>query len=123
MTVLSEARLVDDTGRLAPRVPVNAAIAFWRDGEPGSGRVMNLSVSSFFVSSAAPPPVGVRLEIAFTLPNDFSGRTVTGEAIVTGRFEAPHHGFDGRFGQLSDATRGLIAEYIRRLTPSRDPSA
>jgi hypothetical protein len=123
VTAMPDVNLVDDAGRFAPRVPVNAEIAFWRDGEPGSGRVMDLSISGFFVSSAAPPPVGVRLEIAFTLPNDFSGRSVTGEAIVTGRFEAPRHGFDSRFGQLSDATRRLIAEYIRRLTPSTDPSA
>jgi CheY-like chemotaxis protein len=98
--------------RAAPRVPVDAEISFWRGGEPRYGRLVDLSASGFFVASSHPEPAGSRLEIAFTLPNDFSGRFITGEAIVTRHSERPRRGFGSRFGLLSSATRRLIDEYV-----------
>lgn len=98
--------------RAAPRVPVDAEVSFWRAGEPGRGRIADLSRSGFFTACPDLQPVGARLEIAFLLPNDFAGRFVTGEAIVTRRSEALARGFGSRFSQLSASARRLIEEYV-----------
>src|SRR5262249_28294303 len=85
--------------RADPRVAIDVPISFWRDGEPSTGRLLNLSRSGLFVATEHPQPVGARLEISFSLPHDFSGKRISAEAMVV-RVNAGHpKGFGARFFQ------------------------
>jgi CheY-like chemotaxis protein len=101
--------------RIDARVPLDAPISFWRDGEPAKGRLVNLSKTGFYVESSEPPPVGARLEISFTLPNDSSGKLITAEVMVVRLAETEGAGFGCRFFQISTGTRLFIEEYLERV--------
>jgi len=111
--VLAEVRrLLDLFERAAPRVPVDAPVAFWRDGRPTEGRLTDLSSSGFFTATSEPQPVGARLEVRFKLPHDRSGKIVMGEVIVVRRAPGARSGFGARFFRLSENTRRLIDDYL-----------
>jgi uncharacterized protein (TIGR02266 family) len=98
----------------APRVPLDAELTFWRDGNHGEGRLTNLSETGFFTATDAPAPVGSRLEVSFTLPHDRSGKIVTGEVIVVRRTDAGRPGFGARFFRLPQAAARMIEEFLLR---------
>lgn len=98
----------------APRVPLDAELTFWRDGNHGEGRLTDLSETGFFSATDSPAPVGSRLEISFTLPHDRSGKIVTGEVIVVRRVEAGRPGFGARFFRLPQAAARMIEEFLLR---------
>jgi CheY-like chemotaxis protein len=111
--VLAEVgRLLDLLERAAPRVSVDAPLAFWRDGHPTEGRLTDLSSSGFFTATSEPQPVGARLEVRFRLPHDRTGKTVTGEVIVVRRTELPEPGFGARFFRLPQNASRLIEEFL-----------
>jgi len=99
-------------GRVAPRVPVDAPVAFWRDGNPAEGRLINLSSTGFLTATSDPQPVGARLEIRFKVPHGRSGKIVTGEAIVVRRTGGARSGFGARFFRLSESARRLVDDYL-----------
>lgn len=98
----------------SPRVPVDAAVTYWKDGDHGEGRLVNLSETGFFTATDLPAPVGSRLEISFTLPHDRSGKVVTGEVIVVRRAEGEPPGFGARFFRLPQAAAKMIGEFLAR---------
>ena len=100
----------------APRVPLDAELTFWRDGNHAAGRLTDLSETGFFTCTDAPAPVGSRLEISFTLPHDRSGKIVTGEVIVVRRADAGRPGFGARFFRLPQAAARMIEEFLLRST-------
>jgi CheY-like chemotaxis protein len=111
--VLAEVgRLLDLLERAAPRVSVDAPVAFWRDGRPTEGRLTDISSSGFFTATSEPQPVGARLEISFRLPHDRMGKTVTGEVIVVRRTDSPEPGFGARFFRLPQNASRLIDEFL-----------
>jgi CheY-like chemotaxis protein len=121
--VLAEVRrLLDLFERAAPRVPVDAPVALWRDGHPTEGRLTNISSSGFFTATGEPQPVGARLEMSFRLPRDRSskvdrsGKIVTGEVIVVRRAPGEGSGFGARFFRLSENARRLIDTYLASRT-------
>jgi hypothetical protein len=121
--VLAEVRrLLDLFERAAPRVPVDAPVALWRDGRPTEGRLIDISSSGFFTATSELQPVGARLEMSFRLPRDRSskmdrsGRIVTGEVIVVRRAPGERSGFGARFFQLSENARRLIDGYLASRT-------
>jgi hypothetical protein len=103
----------------APRVPLDATLTYWKDGEHAEGRLRDLSSTGFFTSTDEPAPVGSRLEISFTLPNDRSGKLVTGEAIVVRRSEPGRPGFGARFFRLPLAAAKMIDEFLARAARRR----
>lgn len=103
----------------APRVPVDAELTFWRDGNHGEGRLTDLSASGFFTATDEPAPVGSRLEISFTLPHDRSGKIVTAEVIVVRRGDGGRPGFGARFFRLPKAAAGMIEEFLARSARRR----
>ncbi|HVO52655.1 MAG TPA: PilZ domain-containing protein [Thermoanaerobaculia bacterium] len=103
----------------APRVPVDAELTFWRDGNHGEGRLTDLSAGGFFTATDEPAPVGSRLEISFTLPHDRSGKIVTAEVIVVRRAEGGRPGFGARFFRLPKAAAGMIEEFLARSARRR----
>jgi CheY-like chemotaxis protein len=117
--VLGEVRrLLDLLERAAPRVRVDAPVAFWRDGRPAEGRLTDLSSSGFFTATSDPQPVGARLEVSFTLPHDRSGKTVTGEVIVVRRADGSSAGFGARFFRLPQDASALIEGFlVPRVNP------
>jgi CheY-like chemotaxis protein len=122
--VLAEVgRLLDLLARAAPRVKVDAPVAFWRDGRPAEGRLTDLSTSGFFTATAEPQPVGARLEISFSLPHDRTGKVVTGEVIVVRRSDSPEPGFGARFFRLPRNASRLIDAFLERRARRGDPPA
>ncbi len=103
----------------ALRVPLDAELTFWRDGNHGEGRLTDLSETGFFTATDAPAPVGSRLEISFTLPHDHSGKIVTGEVIVVRRAETGRPGFGARFFRLPKAAAKMIEEFLSRSARRR----
>jgi hypothetical protein len=102
--------------RADPRVTIDVPISFWRDGEPSTGRLLNLSRSGLFVGTEQHQPVGARLEISFSLPHDFSGKRISAEAMVVRVNAGPPKGFGARFFQISSGARLFIEEFLERLT-------
>ena len=100
----------------APRVPLDAKLTYWRDGNHADGRVLNLSSSGFFTATDEPAPVGARLEISFRLPHDRSGKIVTGEALVVRRAAGDPAGFGARFFRLPRAATKMIEEFLARAS-------
>lgn len=122
--VLAEVgRLLDLLERAAPRVPVDAPVAFWRDGRPTEGRLTDISASGFFTVTRDPHPVGARLEISFRLPHDRTGKTVTGEVIVVRSASSPESGFGARFFRLPQNASRLIEEFLDPRAGLRDSRA
>ena len=116
--VLAEVRrLLDLLENAAPRVLVDAPVAFWRDGHPTEGRLTDISSSGFFTATSEPQPVGARLEINFELPLDRSGKTVTGEVIVVRRTSGERSGFGARFFRLPKKASRLIDDYLAMRLP------
>lgn len=122
--VLAEVRrLVEVLGRVAPRIPVDAPVAFWRDGNPAEGRLIDISSSGFFTATSEPQPVGARLEVSFALPRELSSKVdgssklVTGEVIVVRRAPGARSGFGARFFQLPKKARRLIDGYLASRGP------
>ena len=110
----------DSSGRpRATRVPLDEAVTYWRDGNHGEGRVINLSTTGFFARTESPAPVGARLEISFRLPHDRSGKIVTGEAIVVRRAEGGPPGFGARFFRIPRAVATMIEEFLARSASRR----
>jgi hypothetical protein len=103
----------------APRVPLDADLTYWKDGQHGEGRLVNLSTTGFFTATDAPAPVGSRLEISFTLPHDRSGKIVTGEVIVVRRGEGEPPGFGARFFRLPQSAGRVIEEFLSRAARRR----
>ena len=112
--------MADDPPRpRAPRVPLDAALTFWRDGNHGDGRVRDLSTTGFFTETETPAPVGSRLEISFTLPHDRSGKIVTGEAIVVRHAAGERPGFGARFFRIPKAAAKMVDEFLVRAMRRR----
>lgn len=110
----------DFSGRpRARRVPLDEAVTYWRDGSHGEGRVTNLSATGFFARTESPAPVGARIEISFGLPQDRSGKIVSGEAIVVRRGEGEPPGFGARFFRISRASATMIEEFLARSSGRR----
>lgn len=103
----------------APRVPLDADVSYWRDGNHKEGRLVNLSATGFLTATDAPAPVGSRLEISFTLPHDRSGKIVTGEAIVVRWADGEQRGFGARFFRLPQAAGKMIEEFLARAARRR----
>jgi uncharacterized protein (TIGR02266 family) len=103
----------------APRVPLDAEVTFWRDGNHAEGRVTDLSSTGFFAATDEPAPVGSRLEVSFTLPHDRSGKVVSGEVIVVRRAQGGTPGFGARFFRLGKATATMIEEFLARASRRR----
>ena len=103
----------------APRVPLDADVTYWRDGNHGEGRLTNLSTTGFFTETQAPAPLGARLEIHFRLPHDRSGKIVTGEAIVVRRADGEPAGFGARFFRIPKAAATMIEEFLSRAQRRR----
>ena len=101
------------------RVPLDADVTFWRDGNHGEGQVRNLSATGFFTETMQPVPVGSRLEISFRLPNDRSGKIVTGEAIVVRSARGARPGFGARFFRIPMAAAAMIEEFLLRSARRR----
>ncbi len=113
---------MDDASSARPRatrVPLDAALTYWRDGNHGEGTVRNLSATGFFTEAVSPAPVGARLEISFRLPHDRSGKVVTGEAIVVRRVDGEPSGFGARFFRISRAAAAMIEEFLARSARRR----
>jgi hypothetical protein len=103
----------------ATRVPLDAELTYWRDGNHGEGRLRDLSATGFYTATDAPAPVGSRLEISFTLPHDRSGKIVTGEVIVVRREDGARPGFGARFFRLPQAAGRMIEEFLARAARRR----
>ena len=103
----------------ASRVPIDADLTFWRDGNHGEGRLVNLSSTGFYTEAESPAPVGSRLEVNFTLPHDRSGKIVTGEALVVRRETGGAPGFGARFFRLPKAASKMIEEFLARAARRR----
>jgi CheY-like chemotaxis protein len=110
-------RLLALVGRAAPRVCVDTPVWFWRDGEPASGRLIDLSRTGFFTATPEPQPLGARIEVSFTLPHPYSGRKIGGEAIVVRRTYGDGKGFGCRFFQVTSASQRFIEEFLERAAP------
>jgi CheY-like chemotaxis protein len=107
--------------RADPRATLDEPISFWRDGEPAQGRMLNLSRTGFFVAAEEPQPVGARLEISFALPNDFSGRRITAEAMVVRQSGGSEPaGFGCRFFQIATGARNAVEEFLERAGAVKD---
>jgi CheY-like chemotaxis protein len=126
---IDETRFLSELKKFLPiheradaRVAIDVPISFWRDGEPSSGRLLNLSRSGLFVATENPQPVGARLEISFSLPHDFSGKRISAEAMVV-RASAEPKGFGARFFQISSGARLFIEEFLDRLTQRQGTGA
>jgi uncharacterized protein (TIGR02266 family) len=104
----------------ATRVPIDAEVTYWRDGNHAAGRLTDLSESGFFTATDEPAPVGSRLEVSFTLPHDRSGKIVTGEVIVVRRAETGRPGFGARFFRLPQAAARMIEEFLARSARRRN---
>lgn len=102
--------------RADPRVAIDVPISFWRDGEPSTGRLLNLSRSGLFVGTEHAQPVGARIEISFSLPHDFSGKRISAEAMVVRVNTGEPKGFGARFFQISSGARLFIEEFLERLS-------
>lgn len=98
----------------APRVALDAALTYWRDGNHEEGRLVDLSATGFFTAAETPAPVGSRLEISFTLPHDRSGKIVTGEVIVVRHAEGDAPGFGARFFRIPESARRVVEEFLAR---------
>jgi CheY-like chemotaxis protein len=104
--------------RLTPRDGNRAAadwsVTFWRDGVQHEGTLRDLSRGGFFIRTAAPHPVGARLEVSFAVPGR-PGRTIVGEAIVVRLSQEPELGLGCRFFQISAPARGYLEECLKML--------
>jgi len=104
--------------RLTPRDGNRAAadwsVTFWRDGVQHEGTLRDLSRGGFFIRTAAPHPVGARLEVSFAAPGR-SGRTIVGEAIVVRISREPELGLGCRFFLISAPARGYLEECLKML--------
>jgi len=109
--------------RADARVPIDVPISFWRDGEPSTGRLLNLSRSGLFIATEQVQPVGARVEISFSLPHDFSGKRITAEAMVVRASHGDPKGFGCRFFQISTGARLFIEEFLERLVQRQAASA
>ncbi len=111
----------DETGfrPRAARVPLDAELTYWRDGNHGEGRLVNLSSTGFYSETETPAPVGSRLEVNFTLPHDRSGKIVTGEVLVVRRTDEGVPGFGARFFRLPKAAATMIDEFLARAARRR----
>jgi len=110
-------RLLSLVGRAAPRVCVDTPVSYWRDGQPASGRLIDISRTGFFTATPEPQPLGARIEVSFTLPHPYSGRRVSGEAIVVRRSDGDGKGFGCRFFQVTSASQRFIEEFLERAAP------
>jgi len=104
--------------RLTPRDSNRAAadwsVTFWRDGVQHEGTLRDLSRGGFFIRTAAPHPVGARLEVSFAVPGR-PGRTIVGEALVVRVSQEPELGLGCRFFQISAPARGYLEECLKML--------
>ncbi len=103
----------------APRVALDVDLTYWRDGNHGEGRLVNLSTTGFYSEAESPAPVGSRLEVNFRLPHDRSGKIVTGEAFVVRRADSGVPGFGARFFRLPKAASAMIEEFLARAARRR----
>lgn len=115
-------RFLPISERAEPRTELDAVIHLWHDGEPLAGRLKNLSKGGIFVLSGAAPPVGARLEISFTLPNDFSGKLITAQVIVVRVWEKEPQGFGARFFQISSGAKLFVDEFLERAAARQSVS-
>ncbi|MBL8115040.1 MAG: response regulator [Acidobacteria bacterium] len=118
---IDEPRFLAEVKRFVPikerdeeRLDLTAPVTWWRDGEPASGIMVNLSKSGFLVESADPPPVGARLAVSFTLPNDFSGKTIAAEVMVVRGASESVRGYGCRFFQISQSARQVLESFFER---------
>ena len=104
-----------------PRVPASLALATWRGGEPGEAQLVNLSRTGFYATTPAPPPVGARLEVSFTLPGGNPGKLISAEVLVV-RVGADGAGFAARFFRISSGARLFVDEFVDKGIPSTRPA-
>lgn len=114
-TFLSEVkRFLPIVERAETRVVVDAPITLTQSGETLEARLVNLSKTGFYVQTPARHPIGARLEVSFSLPDDPSGKLVTGEALVV-RFGDDPPGFACRFRQVSSGARLVVEDWVERV--------
>lgn len=102
--------------RSAERSAVQWAVTFWKDGTQHSGTIRDLSRGGFFVRTPIRLAVGARIEIAFDLPGDPSGRSFVAEAIVVRASAEPDRGLGCRFFRVTDASRASLEDCLRLLS-------
>lgn len=122
---IDEPTFLDEVKRFIPiveraetRIPVDAPVTLWRDGEALDARLVNLSRTGFYVASAGSQPIGARLEVSFSLPEAGGERRITGEALVVRHGDDPP-GFGCRFRQASASARLVVESWVDRLAAGR----
>lgn len=118
-TFLAEVkRFLPIVERAETRVAVDAPVLLRGDGDPYEARLANLSTTGFFVATSRRPPIGARLEVSFSLPEDPDGRPVAGEALVVWHGDDPP-GFGCRFRQASSQARVVVGDWVERAAAAR----
>jgi len=114
-TFLAEVkRFLPIVERAETRVPVDLPVTIRRDGDRQEARLVNLSRTGFFVATEKRHPIGTRLEVTFSLPDDPSGRPVTGEALVVRLADDPT-GFGCRFRQVASGVKVVVEGWVERV--------
>jgi CheY-like chemotaxis protein len=118
-TFLAEVkRFLPIVERTETRVSLDAPVTLWRDGETFEVRLVNLSRTGFYVEASQRHPIGARLEVSFSLPEDPSGKLITGEALVVRLGDDPP-GFGCRFRQVSMGARLVVEDWVERVAAGR----
>ena len=118
-TFLAEVkRFLPIVERTETRVTLDAPVTLWRDGKTFEVRLVNLSRTGFYVEAGRRHPIGARLEVSFSLPDDRSGKLITGEALVVRHGDDPA-GFGCRFRQVSTGARLVVEDWVERVAAGR----
>jgi CheY-like chemotaxis protein len=118
-TFLAEVkRFLPIVERAETRVGVDAPVTLGRDGKTFEARLVNLSMTGFYVESPVRHPIGARLEVSFSLPEGADGKLITGEALVVRHGDDPP-GFGCRFRQVSAGARLVVEGWVDRVAAGR----
>ena len=113
-TFLAEVkRFLPIVERNEKRVAIDAPVTLRGGVEPFEARLVNLSRTGFYVATPARPPIGARLEVAFSLPEEREGLRVAGAALVVRYGEEPP-GFGCRFRHVAPEARPVLDDWVER---------